>query len=94
MRELAEEFIAALDKDVALLAGAVGAGNIETTRRQAHRILSQTALVSATRVAAVATTIQEAARNGDIETPRSTLGLFEAEVARLKEGLRAGLEKN
>jgi CheY-like chemotaxis protein len=93
MRTLTEEFIAALDKDVALLAGAVGAGNVETTRRQAHRILSQTALISATQVAAVATTIQEAARNGDIEAPRSALGSFEAEVARLKESLRAALEK-
>jgi signal transduction histidine kinase/DNA-binding NarL/FixJ family response regulator len=94
MRELAEEFIIALDKDVALLATAVGAGNIETTRRQAHRILSQTALISAAQVAAVATTIQEAARNGDIETPRSTLASFEAEVARLKESLRSALERS
>jgi signal transduction histidine kinase/CheY-like chemotaxis protein/HPt (histidine-containing phosphotransfer) domain-containing protein len=94
MRQLAEEFIIALDKDVALLAAAVAAGNIETTRRQAHRILSQTALISATQVAAVATTIQEAARNGNIETPRSTLGSFEAEVALLKESLRAALGKS
>jgi len=92
MRQLAEEFITALDKDVALLAEAVRAGSVENTRRQAHRILSQTALISAARVAAVATTIQEAARNGDIETPRSTLASFEAEVASLKEGLRSALE--
>jgi signal transduction histidine kinase/DNA-binding NarL/FixJ family response regulator len=94
MRQLAEEFITALDKDVALLATAVADGNIETTRRQAHRILSQTALIAATQVATVAATIQEAARDGDIETPRSTLGSFEAEIARLKESLRAALEKN
>jgi signal transduction histidine kinase/DNA-binding NarL/FixJ family response regulator len=94
MRQLAEEFITALDKDVALLAAAVVAGNVETTRRQAHRILSQTALISATQVAGAATTIQEAARNGDIETPRSTLGSFEAEIASLKESLRAALEKS
>jgi signal transduction histidine kinase/CheY-like chemotaxis protein len=93
LRQLAEEFITALDKDVALLATAISAGNVETTRRQAHRILSQTALISAAQVAAVATTIQEAARNGDIEAPRSALGSFEAEVARLKESLRAALEK-
>jgi len=92
MRQLAEEFITALDKDVALLAEAVRTGSVETTRRQAHRILSQTALISAASVAAVATTIQEAARNGDIETPRSTLTSFEAEVARLKENLRSALE--
>jgi hypothetical protein len=42
----------------------------------------------------VAATIQEAARDGDIETPRSTLGSFEAEIARLKESLRAALEKS
>ena len=92
MRQLAEEFITALDKDVALLAEAVRGGSIENTRRQAHRILSQTALISAAQVAAVATSIQEAARNGDIETPRAALSSFEAEVARLKEGLRSALE--
>jgi signal transduction histidine kinase/CheY-like chemotaxis protein/sugar lactone lactonase YvrE len=92
MRQLAEEFITALDKDVALLAEAVRGGSIENTRRQAHRILSQTALISAAQVAAVATAIQEAARNGDIETPRATLSSFEAEVARLKESLRSALE--
>ena len=92
MRQLAEEFITALDKDVALLAEAVRGGSIENTRRQAHRILSQTALISAASVAAVATAIQEAARNGDIETPRAALSSFEAEVARLKESLRSALE--
>jgi CheY-like chemotaxis protein/HPt (histidine-containing phosphotransfer) domain-containing protein len=92
IRQLAEEFITALDKDVALLAEAVRAGSSENTRRQAHRILSQTALISATSVAAVATSIQEAARNGDAETPRSTLASFEAEVGTLKEGLRSALE--
>ena len=92
VRQLAEEFIAALDKDVARLAEAVRAGSVENTRRQAHRILSQTALVSATKVAAVAATIQEAARNGDLETPRATLASFEAEVAALREGLRSALE--
>ncbi|MFA5057619.1 MAG: ATP-binding protein, partial [Opitutaceae bacterium] len=92
MRQLAEEFITALDKDVALLSEAVRTGSIENTRRQAHRILSQTALISASQVAAVATTIQEAARNGDIETPRSVLTSFEAEVGGLKENLRAALE--
>ena len=92
IRQLAEEFITALDKDVALLAEAVRAGSSENTRRQAHRILSQTALISATSVAAVATSIQEAARNGDVETPRSTLTSFEAEVATLKAGLRSALE--
>jgi HPt (histidine-containing phosphotransfer) domain-containing protein len=70
----------------------VRAGSVENTRRQAHRILSQTALVSATKVAAVAATIQEAARNGDLETPRATLASFEAEVAALREGLRSALE--
>ncbi|HTT56448.1 MAG TPA: ATP-binding protein, partial [Opitutaceae bacterium] len=92
VRQLAEEFITALDKDIALLAEAVRAGSSENTRRQAHRILSQTALISATSVAAVATTIQEAARNGDIESPRATLTSFEAEVATLKENLRGALE--
>ena len=92
VRQLAEEFITALDKDVSLLAEAIKGGSIENTRRQAHRILSQTALISATQVAAVATSIQEAARSGDIETPRSVLSSFEAEVARLKENLRSALE--
>jgi HPt (histidine-containing phosphotransfer) domain-containing protein len=92
VRQLAEEFITALDKDVALLAEAIRTGSIENTRRQAHRILSQTALISAAQVAAVATTIQEAARNGDLETPRSVLTSFEAEVASLKDGLRSALE--
>ena len=36
--------------------------------------------------------VQEAARNGDIETPRAALSSFEAEVARLKESLRSALE--
>ena len=94
LRELAGEFIAALDKDVALLAVAVNAGDVETTRRQAHRILSQTALVSAAQVAAVATTIQEAARNGDIEKPRAALGSLEAAVDRLKENLHSDLERS
>jgi two-component system sensor histidine kinase TorS len=92
MRQLAEEFITALDKDVALLVEAVHGGSIENARRQAHRILSQTALVSATEVAAVATTIQEAARAGDLETPRSVLTAFEAAVADLKMKLRSALE--
>ena len=92
IRQLAEEFITALDKDVAMLTEAVRAGSSENTRRQAHRILSQTALISATSVAAVATSIQEAARNGDVETPRSALTSFEAEVATLKAGLRSALE--
>ena len=94
MRQLVEQFIGTLDKDVAALAGAVGAGDVEATRRQAHQLLSQTALVAATPVAAVAATIQEAARHGDIETPRSVLGSFEAGVARLKQSLRAALEKS
>ena len=93
LHALAEEFIAALEKDIAALAGAVGAGDSEATRRQAHRILSQTALISASQVAAAATAIQEAARKGDIEAPRSALGLLEAEVARLKESLRSALGK-
>jgi signal transduction histidine kinase/CheY-like chemotaxis protein/HPt (histidine-containing phosphotransfer) domain-containing protein len=92
IRQLAEEFITALDKDVAQLTEAVHAGSSENTRRQAHRILSQTALISATAVAAVAASIQEAARNGDVETPRAALASFEAEVATLKEGLRSALE--
>ncbi len=92
MRQLAEEFIAALEKDVALLVSAVRGGSVENTRRQAHRILSQTALVSATQVAAAATAIQEAARAGDLETPRSVITAFEAEVASLKEKLRSALE--
>ena len=92
MQQLVEDFIAALDKDVALLAEAVRAGSSENTRRQAHRILSQVALISATQAAAVITTIQEAARNGDIETPRSVLSAFETEVASLKEDLRCGRE--
>jgi HPt (histidine-containing phosphotransfer) domain-containing protein len=92
MQQLVEDFIAALDKDIALLTEAVRAGSSENTRRQAHRILSQVALVSATQAAAVVTTIQEAARNGDIETPRSVLSSFETEVASLKENLRCGRE--
>ena len=92
MRQLAEEFITALDKDVALLVEAVRTGSVENTRRQAHRILSQTALIAAAPVAAVATTIQEAARKGDLETPRAALASFEAEVTTLKEGLRSALE--
>jgi len=92
MRRLAEEFITALDKDVSLLAEAVRAGSTENTRRQAHRILSQTALIAASEVAAIATSIQEAARNGDIETPRARLSAFEAAVASLKANLRASLE--
>jgi CheY-like chemotaxis protein/HPt (histidine-containing phosphotransfer) domain-containing protein len=92
MRQLVEQFIVTLDKDVALLVGAVDAGDIETTRRQAHHLLSQTALVSATQVATVATSIQEAARNGDIETPRSSLDSFEAGITCLKESLRSALE--
>ena len=54
--------------------------------------LAQVALISATQAAAVITTIQEAARNGDIETPRSVLSAFETEVASLKEDLRCGRE--
>ena len=92
LRQFAEKFVAGLDQDVALLIEAVRSGNIEHTRRQAHRILSQTALVSASRVAALVTAIQEAARKGDIETPRSALAAFEAEVDSLKRGLRSVLE--
>ena len=92
MQQLVEDFIAALEKDIALLNEAVRAGSSEDTRRQAHRILSQVALISATQAASVITTIQEAARNGDIETPRSVLGSFETEVAGLKENLRRGHE--
>jgi CheY-like chemotaxis protein/HPt (histidine-containing phosphotransfer) domain-containing protein len=93
-RQLVEQFISTLDKDVAVLAGAVGAGDLATTRRQAHLLLSQTALVAATPVATVAATIQEAARKGDIETPRSVLGSFEASVAGLKQSLLSALEKS
>jgi HPt (histidine-containing phosphotransfer) domain-containing protein len=92
MQQLVEDFIAALDKDIALLIEAVRAGSSENTRRQAHRILSQVALISASQAASVITTIQEAARNGDIETPRSVLSSFETEVASLKENLRYGRE--
>jgi signal transduction histidine kinase/CheY-like chemotaxis protein/HPt (histidine-containing phosphotransfer) domain-containing protein len=94
MRQLVEQFIVTLDHDAALLVRAVDAGDIEATRRQAHHLLSQTALVSATHVATVATTIQEAARNGDIETPRSRLASFETGIACLKESLRSELGKN
>jgi signal transduction histidine kinase/CheY-like chemotaxis protein/sugar lactone lactonase YvrE len=93
MRQLIEKFIATLDKDFGLLVGAVREGNREITHRMAHHLLSQTALVSATQVAAVASTIQEAARHGDVDTPRSVLGLFETEVARLRESLCSALEK-
>jgi len=93
-RQLVEQFISNLDKDVAVLAGAVDAGDLATTRRQAHLLLSQTALVAATPVATVAATIQEAARKGDIETPRSVLGSFEASVAGLKKSLLSALEKS
>ena len=92
LKQLVGEFIAALDTDVALLAEAVRAGSAENTRRQAHRILSQLALVSATQAAAVAARIQEAARAGDIEAARSVLSSFEAEVARLKAILRSAPE--
>jgi signal transduction histidine kinase/CheY-like chemotaxis protein/sugar lactone lactonase YvrE/HPt (histidine-containing phosphotransfer) domain-containing protein len=92
LHEFAEKFIAALDQDVAFLAEAVRSGNAENTRRQAHRVLSQTALISASRVAAVAAAIQEAARKGDTDTPRSALLVFEAEVASLKTALRSALE--
>ena len=88
MRQLVEQFIGTLENDVSLLVGAINAGDVEIMRRQAHRLLSQTALVPATRVAAVLGTIQEAARNGDINTPRSVLGLLETEVSRLKDSLR------
>jgi signal transduction histidine kinase/CheY-like chemotaxis protein len=91
MRQLVEQFIATLDQDVARLVGAVDAGDIETTRQQAHNLLSQTALVSATQVATVATAIQEAARNGDINTPRSRLDSFAAGINCLKESLRSAL---
>ena len=94
LRQLAGQFIAAFDQDVALLAEAVRSGSVESTRRQAHRILSQTALLSASRLAAVVGAIQEAARRGDIETPRRTLPALEAEVASLKSGLRSALETN
>jgi len=94
MRALIGKFIATLDSDVAQLVRAVGAGDREITRRMAHHLLSQTALVSATQLAAVAATIQEAARNGDVDTPRSVVGLFETEVARLKESLCSALEMN
>jgi signal transduction histidine kinase/DNA-binding response OmpR family regulator len=92
MRQLVEQFIANLDQDVARLVGAVDAGDIETTRQQAHNLLSQTALVSARQVATVATAIQEAARNGDIDTPRSRLDSFAAGISCLKESLRSALE--
>ena len=92
MRQLVEQFIITLDKEVALLVRAVDAGDIETTRRQAHHLLSQTALVAAKQVATLVTTIQEAARNGDIETPRSRLDSFEEGIACLKESLRSALE--
>jgi len=92
LRQFAGKFVAELDQNVTLLAEAVRSGDIDQTRRQAHRILSQTALVSASRVAAAAAVIQEAARQGDIETPRSALAAFEAEVAGLKRGLRSALE--
>ena len=89
IRQLAGEFITTLDKDVTLLAEAVRAGDTEATRRQAHRILSQTALISATEAAAAAAAIQEAARHGDCDTPRTLLPVFEAEVEKLKAGLRS-----
>ena len=92
MRQLVEQFIITLDKEVAMLVRAVDAGDIETTRQQAHHLLSQTALVAAKQVATLVTTIQEAARNGDIETPRSRLDSFEEGIACLKESLRSALE--
>jgi signal transduction histidine kinase/ActR/RegA family two-component response regulator/HPt (histidine-containing phosphotransfer) domain-containing protein len=92
MSQLVETFIAALDKDVASLVRAVSSGDGEITRRIAHHLLSQTALVSATQVATVAATIQEAAIQGNVETPRSIIGLFETEVSLLKKNLRSALE--
>ncbi|OHE89207.1 MAG: hypothetical protein A3G75_04470 [Verrucomicrobia bacterium RIFCSPLOWO2_12_FULL_64_8] len=89
VRQLVEEFIATLDKDVALLVAAVKDCNTETTRRQAHRILSQTGLISATEVAAAAAAIQEAARHGDVDTSRTLLPAFEAEIVQLKKSLRS-----
>jgi HPt (histidine-containing phosphotransfer) domain-containing protein len=86
-----EKFVAALDQEMKLLTEAVHSGDCERTRRQAHRILSQTALVSASRVAALVTAIQDAARQGDIDTPRSTLAAIEEEVAGLKRDLRSAL---
>jgi HPt (histidine-containing phosphotransfer) domain-containing protein len=92
LRQIAEKFITALDQDVVLLAEAVRSGSVENTRRQAHRVLSQTALISAARVASAAAVIQEAARKGDVETPRSAFAAFETEVTSLKSGLRSALE--
>jgi CheY-like chemotaxis protein len=94
MRQLVEQFIGTFDNDVSLLSQAINANDVEIMRRQAHRLLSQTALVSATRVAAVLATIQEAARNGDIRTPLSVLGLLETEVSRLKDSLRSASGTN
>jgi len=93
-QQLVEDFITALDKDTALLAEAVRAGNIEKTRRQSHRILSQIALISTAPGTMAVSTIQEAARNGDTEMARSALKLFESEVSSLKESLRSAHETN
>lgn len=92
MRQLVETFITALEKDATSLVRAVSSGDGEVTRRLAHHVLSQTALVSATEVAAVAATIQKAAIQGDMDIPRSVIGLFEAEVSLLKENLCSALE--
>jgi len=86
-RELISKYIITLEADVEGLVAAIEKMDSEETRRQAHRILSQTALVAATKIAASAKEIQEAARAGDAEFPQKVSRRFQKDVDHLKKRL-------
>ncbi len=86
-RELISKYIITLETDVEGMVAAMEAKDSEETRRHAHRILSQTALVAATKIAASAKEIQEAARAGDTEFPQKISRRFQREVDHLKKRL-------
>jgi signal transduction histidine kinase len=88
LSELVEQFIHALDEDLDRLRHAIQEGTSDATRRYAHRILSQTAMVHATRLTEVLKQIQDAASQADQATPRGVLPTLQVEVNRLKDGLQ------
>lgn len=94
VRELAREYALSLDKDIELFTIAVRGGDIDMTRRMAHRLLSQTALVRASDATAVLVSIQEAARKDNTKAPRNLLPAFETEIAKLKASLNSLIETN
>ena len=85
VREVVDEFLSDIPRQIEKLKGALAAGDHRAAERQAHSIKGAAANVAAEALRAVASAMEEAGKAGNMATVQAMVPQIESEFGRLRE---------